>query len=70
VPTSLIVANLVLPKSVATNDYWKQRQAMQDKYLVEMDKRFTAPIVQLPLLGDDLIGKDELKKAGYMLYGK
>ncbi|MEX1014707.1 MAG: TRC40/GET3/ArsA family transport-energizing ATPase [Candidatus Paceibacterota bacterium] len=70
VPTSLIVANLVLPKSVATNDYWKQRQAMQNKYLAEMDKRFTAPIVQLPLLGDDLIGKDKLKRAGYMLYGK
>lgn len=70
VPTSLVVANLVLPKSIVTNDYWKQRQTMQEKYLAEMDRRFTAPIVQLPLLVDDLIGKDKLKNAGYMLYGK
>jgi len=70
VPTSLVVANLVLPKSIITNDYWKQRQAMQEKYLAEMDRRFTAPIIRLLLLVDDLIGKDKLKIAGYMLYGK
>ena len=70
VPTSLIVANLILPESIITNDYLRQRKAMQDKYLEEMDRRFTAPIVRLPLLADDLIGKDKLKEAGYLLYGK
>jgi arsenite-transporting ATPase len=70
VPTSLVVANLVLPKTIVNNDYWKQRQTMQEKYLAEMDRRFTAPIIRLPLLVDDLIGKDKLKNAGYMLYGK
>ncbi len=70
VPTSLVVANLILSESIVTNDYWKQRQAMQGKYLVEMDRRFTAPIIKLLLLVDDLIGKDKLKNAGYMLYGK
>ena len=43
---------------------------MQDKYLKEMDSRFTALIAKLPLLADDLIGKEKLKKAGYLLYGK
>ncbi|MCX6736744.1 MAG: TRC40/GET3/ArsA family transport-energizing ATPase [Candidatus Parcubacteria bacterium] len=70
VPTSLVVANLILPESIITNDYWKQRQTMQEEYLVEMDRRFTAPIIKLLLLVDDLIGKDKLKNAGYMLYGK
>lgn len=70
VPTSLVVANFILPDSIITNDYLRQRKAMQEKYLAEMDKRFTAPIIQLPLLVDDLIGKDKLKNAGYMLYGK
>ncbi len=70
VPTSLVVANFILPESIITNDYLKQRKAMQEKYLVEMDRRFTAPIVELPLLVDDLIGKDKLKNAGYMLYGE
>lgn len=70
VPTSLVVANFILPKPIVTNDYLRQRKAMEEKYLAEMDRRFTAPIVQLPLLVDDLIGKDKLKVAGYMLYGK
>ena len=70
VPSSLVVANFVLPVSVVTNDYLKKRKAMEEKYLKEMDKRFTAPIIKLPLLAEDLIGKDKLKEAGYLLYGK
>jgi len=70
VPTSLVVANFILPKSIITNDYLRQRKAMQEKYLEEMNRRFTAPIVQLPLLEDDLIGNEKLKQAGFLLYGK
>jgi arsenite-transporting ATPase len=69
VPTSLIVANLVLPDNILTNDYWKLRKTMQGKYLKEMYRRFSAPIIQLPLLADDLIGKDKLVQAGLLLYG-
>ena len=70
VPTSLVVANFILPDLIVTNDYLKKRKAMQDKYLKEMDTRFTAPILKLPLLPDDLIGKEKLEEAGYLLYGK
>lgn len=70
VPTSLIVANFILPESIITNDFLKQRKIMQDKYLANMNDRFSAPIIQLSLLVNDLIGKDELKNAGYTLYGK
>ena len=70
VPTSLVIANFILPDSIVTNDYLKKRKAMQDKYLKEMDTRFTAPIVKLSLLPDDLIGKEKLEQAGFMLYGK
>lgn len=70
VPTSLIIANLILPESVVTNDYLRQRKAMQEKYLAQMAKRFTAPIVTLPLQTEDLMGKKKLMEAGYFLYGK
>lgn len=70
VPTSLIVANQILPDSVVTNEYLRQRKAMQEKYLAVMAKRFTAPIVSLPLQSEDLMGKDKLIDAGYQLYGK
>jgi arsenite-transporting ATPase len=69
VSTSMIVANLVLPEEVLSNNYWKQRKAMQDKYLQEMNRRFSVPIIKLPLLADDLIGKDKLVQAGLLLYG-
>lgn len=69
VSTNMIVANLVLPADVLTNDYWKQRKTMQDKYLAEMDRRFNMPIIQLPLMSEDLIGKEKLMQAGMMLYG-
>jgi len=59
----------VLPNGILTNDYWKMRKTMQDKYLKEMDRRFSAPIIQLPLLADDLIGKEKLVQAGLLLYG-
>ena len=70
VPTSLIIANQILPESVVTNDYLRQRKAMQEKYLAVMAKRFTAPIVTLPLQTEDLMGKEKLLEAGYLLYGK
>ncbi len=70
VKTSLIIANLILPKSSVTNDYLSQRKKMQEKYLKVMKNRFTAPIVTLPLLVDDLMGTDKLREAGYLLYGK
>ncbi len=70
VPTSLIIANQILAESVVTNDYLRQRKTMQDKYLRIMAKRFTAPIVTLPLLTEDLIGKEKLLEAGLLLYGE
>lgn len=70
VPTSLVIANQVLSESIVTNDYLRQRKAMQEKYLAVMAKRFTAPIVTLPLLQEDLMGKNRLREASYLLYGK
>jgi arsenite-transporting ATPase len=70
IKTSLVIANLILPDSILTNDYLKQRKVMQQKYLQEIKKRFTAPVVQLLLLADDLMGKDKLVQAGLMLYGE
>jgi len=69
IKTSLVVANMILPNSIITNNYWRQRRAMQEEYLQEMKGRFKAPIIQLPLLDDDLIGKDKLMHAGMLLYG-
>ncbi len=69
IKTGLVVANLVLPDSILTNDYLKQRRLMQDRYLLEMASKFSAPIISLHLMADDLVGKDKLMEAGLSLYG-
>jgi arsenite-transporting ATPase len=69
IKTGLVVANLILPDAILTNDYLKQRKTMQVKYLKEMEKRFEAPIVPLHLMTDDLMGKEKLAQAGLSLYG-
>jgi arsenite/tail-anchored protein-transporting ATPase len=69
IKTGLVVANLILPDAILTNDYLKQRKTMQVKYLKEMGQRFTAPIVPLHLMTDDLMGKEKLAQAGLSLYG-
>jgi arsenite/tail-anchored protein-transporting ATPase len=69
VHTGLIVANLILPEAIVTNSYLKQRQAMQERYLGEMKNRFKAPIVRLPLMAEDLMGKESLTRAGMAMYG-
>lgn len=66
---NLIVANFILPESIATNNYLRKRRKMQQKYLKLMSSRFTAPIVSLPQLADDLMGKDKLSDAGLLLFG-
>ncbi len=69
VQTSLVVANMVIPDSIVTNDYLKQRRAMQDIHLNEIRNRFEARMVTLPLLADDLMGIEQLTKASELLYG-
>jgi len=70
ISTTLIVANLVLPDGIITNDYLRDRKSMQEKYLDHMRERFRIPIIQLPLLADDLVGEDNLTQAAFLLYGK
>jgi len=69
VRTGLVVANMVLPAGAATNSFLKLRRQMQTKYLEQMEGRFQAPIVKLPLLADDLLGRQELIRASVLLYG-
>jgi len=70
IKTGLIVANCLLPQDILTNDYLLQRRSMQERYLFEMQGRFSAPIVSLQLMADDLIGKEKIIQAGLYLYGK
>ena len=61
--TQLIVVNMVLPREVCTNSFFASRYQMQMKYLKEIEKRFGLPVLQFPMIQDELKGIQNLQKA-------
>lgn len=69
VEPGLVVANLVLPPEQCTTPFARTRRAMQDKYLAEITKRFPVPVVQIPLLPQEVKGLAMLARLGEQIYG-
>lgn len=63
IETQLVVANMVLPEEVCVNDFFKNRRQMQMKYLAEIKERFNLPVLQFPLMQDEIKGLDLLEVA-------
>lgn len=59
----LVVANMVLPEEVCVNDFFKNRRQMQMKYLWEIKERFNLPVLQFPLMQDEIKGLNALNGA-------
>jgi arsenite-transporting ATPase len=69
VKTSLIVAHYVLPHERCTNEYFKKRRLMQERYLQMLKEKFDVPIIKMPMLDEEAIGVDKLRKVGRLMYG-
>jgi len=67
---SLVVANFVIPPEQITTPYVQSRRAMQEKYLAEIKKRFGVPLIQIPLLPQEVKGLEMLRNLGEMIYGE
>ena len=65
----LVVANFVIPSEQATTPFVRSRRAMQEKYLAEIARRFAAPVVEIPLLPDEVKGLSALAELGEQVYG-
>jgi arsenite-transporting ATPase len=65
----LIVANQVLQPEVCVTPYTRSRRAMQVKYLSEMRERFSAPILQVPLMPREIRGVRDLRGIGEQVFG-
>jgi len=64
-----VVANQVLESGTCTNDFFRNRGQMQDKYLREIRDRFRQPVAILPLFEREITGLEMVKRAGQILYG-
>ena len=65
----LVVANLVIPPEQLT-PFVQSRRAMQEKYLKEIVERFRVPLIQIPLLPQEVKGPAMLAELGEKLYGE
>lgn len=64
----LVVANQVIPPHQADTPFTYNRRAMQEKYLDEMEKRFRLPILQIPLLPQEVKGLKMLAELGEQVF--
>jgi arsenite-transporting ATPase len=66
---SLVVANMVIPPEQSTTPFVQSRRLMQEKYLKEIGERFNVPLVQIPLLPQEIRGLKMLAELGEQIYG-
>ncbi|HEC97188.1 MAG TPA: arsenic-transporting ATPase [Nitrospirae bacterium] len=69
IETQLVVANMVLPEEVCTNNFFRGRMQMQLGYLKEITERFKLPVFRFPLLQDEIKGLALLSDAAELLSG-
>jgi hypothetical protein len=67
--SSEIIAVVLDGKQLMYHDQLEAAQNIRVRYLKEIDRRFSSPFIQLPLLADNLIGKDKPAQAGLLFYG-
>lgn len=65
----LVVANMVIPREQITTPFVQSRRVMQEKYLKEIMERFSVPMIQIPLLPNEIKGLKMLIELGEQMYG-
>jgi len=60
IETQLVVANMILPEEFCVNDFFRNRRHMQIKYLLEIQNKFNLPVLQFPMMQDEVRGSEEL----------
>lgn len=51
-----------------TNEYFRRRRHMQEKYLREIRERFRLPVAVLPLFETEILGLDMVRRAAEALF--
>ena len=63
IETQLVIVNMVLPEEVCTNEFFRNRRAMQMKYLREINNKFSLPVLQFPMMQEEIKGLNALSNA-------
>jgi len=65
----LVVANFVIPPNQST-PFAQARRKMHEKYLAEIRQRFAVPVLEIPLLPQEVRGLEMLAELGLLAYGE
>ena len=65
----MVVSNFIIPPEQATTPFVQSRRAMQEKYMAEIAERFGVPLVQIPLLPQEVKGLAMLAELGQKIFG-
>jgi len=68
IETQFVVANQVLDRENCTNDFFRKRRTMQEKYLGEINRRFQLPVTIMPLFETEIVGLDMVDRAADALF--
>ncbi len=68
--TGMVVANYIIPDDSAKGDFARSRKMMQNRYLQEINEKFNVPVMQIPLLPNEIKGLGMLADLGEKIYGK
>ena len=68
--TGMVVANYIIPEEHTDSEFVHSRKAMQNKYLREISEKFKVPVIQIPLLPQEIKGLEMLTELGEKIYGK
>ncbi|SIQ40826.1 arsenite efflux ATP-binding protein ArsA [Alkalispirochaeta americana] len=63
IETQFVVANQVLQKEYCTNDFFRKRRTMQEKYLGKINQRFQLPVTIMPLFETEITGLAMVERA-------
>ena len=67
VETQLVIANMVLPEKVCTNDFFRSRRNMQIHYLNKINDKFKLPVAIYPLMDEEIKGIEQLRSVSMEL---
>ncbi|TVR29276.1 MAG: arsenic-transporting ATPase [Spirochaetaceae bacterium] len=68
IETQFVVANQVLQQEYCTNDYFRRRKTMQERYLTEINRRFQLPVTIMPLFETEITGLSMVERAADALF--
>ncbi|MEX2444234.1 MAG: TRC40/GET3/ArsA family transport-energizing ATPase [Alkalispirochaeta sp.] len=68
IDTQFVVANQVLQEEYCTNDFFRKRRTMQERYLGEINRRFQLPVTVMPLFETEITGLEMVERAADALF--